>query len=259
MYDLLENYYVQNPSQVSNIAFWKVIHFLKLGKVDYRTQDNKHYLKCIYQNKMFFYASWIEKEGKLFENIEDCNLTLDELRTLDFFLLNETQYKLLKPDGDFEVSYPLFYKESNKPSCHGYYVDSFDFEHDFEAAADFINKCYNIDSYTAKKVKAFTLDIAFDPELWVWIKQEASNEKAALAIGDFYTPIKEGSLDWVQVSPDFRGQGIGELLVYTLVKRIESKEGTIRVTGMADAFYERCGFEKASKWYIFDKKREDRL
>jgi GNAT superfamily N-acetyltransferase len=130
-----------------------------------------------------------------------------------------------------------------------YSVQEFDFTRDFLEAAQIINKSYEGFHYTEEKVKGIANSIAFDPELWVWIINK-KGVKVALGIGDYYPPLKEGSLDWIQVDPNHHGKGIGKILVGELVNRILDKGSYCRVTGMNDQFYLRCGFEHDEPWFV---------
>ena len=93
----------------------------------------------------------------------------------------------------------------------------------------------------------------FDGTLWIWVRTRESNESVGLAISTYQETIKETYLDWIQVLPSYQRMGIGKMLVGETINRAIDKSDIIRVTGMADGFYERCGFAGTECWRILTK------
>jgi len=258
-HQLLKKLYETKPDHVSNIAFWKLIHFADTAEIHYK-EDAYNHLWIVKDNRLFFYYSWKEEGQGIVENREKLLFSKEDLEAYDLVILNQTQYDLLDYQPDHvEISQPFVYAGQEIPlrdqTLEDFDLRAFDFERDYDEAALIINRAYDWASYTGDHVKAFKESPAYDPDLWVWLVEKKTGKKAALGIGDFYSPIKEGSLDWVQVDPDFSKRGLGKYLVKVLVDRIVSKGGTIRVTGIADAFYQSCGLVTEEKWYILDNKK----
>jgi predicted N-acetyltransferase YhbS len=90
--------------------------------------------------------------------------------------------------------------------------------------------------------------------LWLWVTSRASGEAVGLGISTYQASIRECYLDWIQVLPEYQGQGLGRLLVSETIKRASGKSDIIRVTGGADDFYRRCGFSGTESWRIITKK-----
>ena len=89
--------------------------------------------------------------------------------------------------------------------------------------------------------------------MWLWVRGRASNEPLALGISTYQASIRECYLDWIQVLPEYQGCGLGRLLVSETVKRAIGKSDIIRVTGMADDFYRKCGFSGTESWYLMSR------
>ncbi|MFQ5820333.1 MAG: GNAT family N-acetyltransferase [Candidatus Heimdallarchaeota archaeon] len=72
--------------------------------------------------------------------------------------------------------------------------------------------------------------------------------------------ITEGYLDWIQVSPNYRGNGIGKQIVSESIRRIinnSENNRIITVVGETNnptnplSLYKSIGFDKISKWTLF--------
>lgn len=259
-YEILEKLYLTNPTHVSNIALWKQVDFMKKGQTFFKETGGYNHLYIVYEKKLFFYYSWKEENGKIIENKESILFKEEDLMKYEFSILNSTQYALLDIKKlKIKESTPFVYIGKkvpvNKATTDEFEVAPFDFENDFEEAAELINRCQGW-SYTAKKVKQFTVYSAFDPDLWIWITDKKTKRKVALGIGDFFKPINEGTLCWMQVDPEFGNEGIGMFLVESLINIILKKGGNVRANGMKDEFYKKCNLAPTEKWYILKNKDE---
>jgi len=79
---------------------------------------------------------------------------------------------------------------------------------------------------------------------------------AGLGIAEIYKTIPEASLEWVQVAPEYHGKGLGKLIVYELLDRVNERVEFVTVGGEYDSennpkgFYESCGFKGDDIWYV---------
>jgi len=247
----IKNLYIKNPCYLSSIAYWKLENILKNADTYEVIQQNNVYLYAIDRNKLVFYWS---------EEISEFILTKKEITAFDFIILHQDFYQLIKDDLiGFKISEinPLYYKSKLEiPTLHqDYYFDEFNLESDLEFidAANLINHAYEGHHHTDIEIKSWMDSPAFDHSLWIWIKQKSNNEKVALAISTYQATIKETYLDWIQVLPTHLKLGLGKALVLETINRTFDKSNIIRVTGIADDFYKKCGFINQEKWYLIQK------
>lgn len=122
-----------------------------------------------------------------------------------------------------------------------------------------INRCYNNMDVTPQTVSAWTRYPAFDAKLWVYIIDTAKKVPAALGIADFDVSIGEGSLEWIQVLPEYRACGLGLALVNELLRRLNKAaefvtvSGEVKNTTHPEALYRRCGFTGDDIWCVAER------
>ncbi|MCL2855487.1 MAG: GNAT family N-acetyltransferase [Defluviitaleaceae bacterium] len=147
--------------------------------------------------------------------------------------------------GGFETTLP-----------HGFAYKSVDLPQEAGLVADIINKCYEGYSLSGEAVLKWTKYPVFDQSLWVLIWDEAADAPAALGIADFDNNVAEGSLEWIQVLPGYRGQGLGRMVVNELLSRLKGQVDFVTVSGQVDnttnpqGLYRRCGFVGDDIWYV---------
>ena len=123
-------------------------------------------------------------------------------------------------------------------------------------AAQVIGRCYVHLRPSQDEVVRWLQDPVFSPDLWVWIKDKRSNQPAGLGIAELDPLLGEASLEWIQVLPEFRGQGLAKALVSQLVSQLSGRASVITVSGEADNpsdaehLYRRCGFLGDDVWWI---------
>jgi GNAT superfamily N-acetyltransferase len=123
-------------------------------------------------------------------------------------------------------------------------------------AANVIQRCYGAPQPSAETVLSWTRHPVFDPALWVWAMDEATGQPAGLGIAELDASIGEGALEWIQVLPAYRGQGIGQAIVRELLARLRGRAVFTTVSGQVDnhsrpeALYRRCGFTGDDVWWV---------
>lgn len=133
-------------------------------------------------------------------------------------------------------------------------------ETQLELVAEIISNCYDDINVNSKQVYEWTTQPVFDNDLWIFIIDKSLKYPVALGIADFDSSIKEGSLEWIQVLPKFRGQGIGAALVNELLLRLKYKANFVTVSGNVDnksnpdTLYRKCGFKGNDIWHILYSK-----
>jgi ribosomal protein S18 acetylase RimI-like enzyme len=132
-------------------------------------------------------------------------------------------------------------------------------EYEAEQAAELIARCYPDIHPSAETVLGWTKHPVFDPRLWVWAWDEARRQPAGLGIAEFDPTVREGSLEWIQVLPEYRGLGIGQALVRELLRRMKGKAAFVTVSGEVDnqtrpeQLYRRCGFTGTDICWLLEK------
>lgn len=123
-----------------------------------------------------------------------------------------------------------------------------------------INSCYEEEGITISELQSRRNKPVYDEDLFICIYDKKNDVIAATGIAEFDNDIKEGYIDWIQVSQQYRGQALGKAIVYELLKRLKKKANFVTVSGRVDnktkpeKLYESCGFEEKVLWHILTDK-----
>lgn len=246
---LARELYTHNPGAIANIAYHKLESLLK-GSVTHRIDEGG--IKGLYalrENRLIFY--WSNQQ-------EIFLIPPEQVAKLSFLVLHERFYHLIKDcllHLQAEVNYPLFYDFKFKPSLlvdGQYEVIDFNFtdERDYLDAAEIITGTNTGYTVTPARVRGWLDDRAFDPTLWLLARERQSRKTVGVGISGYYAPMQEADLDWFFVDPTLQGRGIGRMLIAATVARCLPKAEIIRLGGIVDGFYQRCGFKRADRWFI---------
>lgn len=94
--------------------------------------------------------------------------------------------------------------------------------------------------------------------MWIAIKDKTNNIIVATGIAEIDGEIKEGIIEWVEVSKDYRRTGLGKITVNELLKRLKTMANFVTVSGDYNSpykpidLYQKCGFENMKIWHISD-------
>lgn len=130
---------------------------------------------------------------------------------------------------------------------------------DLPLMADIINRSYTDLSVTVHQLKEYTAAPVYRPELWL-VALDGQGAAAGCAIAELDAQAREGAVEWVQVLPQYRRQGVGQLLVGELLRGLSSMAGFATVSGRADnpsrpeLLYRKCGFTGEDVWHILTRK-----
>ncbi|MBO4878789.1 MAG: hypothetical protein J5544_00860 [Clostridia bacterium] len=132
---------------------------------------------------------------------------------------------------------------------------------DAEAFAAHIRSCYRggPDADDPEFARLFAPENA---ALCLALVDEKTGMIAASAIADFDAAIREGTLEWVQVSPEYRMMGLGLYVVRELLLRLAFMKNArfVTVSGRLKSesnplvLYKKCGFGDEVIWHILTKK-----
>lgn len=122
--------------------------------------------------------------------------------------------------------------------------------------SEHIASCYPSERASASELSSYRLHPTYAPDLWLAILDDMTNAVVASGIAELDGDIREGVLEWVQVSPEYRRQGFGQLIVKELLSRLQDRADFVTVSGKQNdpsnprALYERCGFDDGAIWHV---------
>ena len=122
-----------------------------------------------------------------------------------------------------------------------------------------INSCYELIGITKWRFKEYKKYHVYDKDLCIAVKDTNTNEVVATCIALFDKKIKEGIIDWLQVSKEYRRLGLGEYLVKEALYRLKDKASFVTVSGDMNnpnnslALYLKCGFKDKTIWHIYQE------
>ena len=123
-----------------------------------------------------------------------------------------------------------------------------------------VNSCYEGIGITEEELRSYTLRPVYDEALWLAVKDDQTNRMVATGIAELDREIGEGVLEWIQVSENHRGKGLGRYIVSELLWRLKSKAGFATVSGQCnnatnpEKLYRKCGFCGNDVWHILRKR-----
>ena len=129
---------------------------------------------------------------------------------------------------------------------------------DIYAFTNHINECYG-ESVTPNEVYLYTKRKTYDKDMWIVVVND-KNEVVASIIGEVDKKIKEGIIEWVEVSKEYRKQGLGTYLVNELLTRMKDKVNFVTVSGKLNSdsnpirLYEKCGFINKVIYHVLKTK-----
>ena len=131
---------------------------------------------------------------------------------------------------------------------------------DIPQIVQIINSSYPDLSVDEAQMLSYTQMPAYCEDLWIFVYETRTHTAVGCGIADFDQEAREGVLEWIQVLPAWRRQGVGTLLVKELLCRIKEKQARFAtVSGRADnpsqpeKLYRRCGFSGEDVWLIVRK------
>ena len=125
--------------------------------------------------------------------------------------------------------------------------------------AEHINGCYSGIGVTEADLRDYTARPVYDSALWLAIKDNQTNEVVATGIAEIDKEIGEGVLEWIQVSEQHRGYGLGKYVVSELLWRLKERAAFVTVSGQCnnptnpEALYRKCGFTGSDVWHVLRK------
>ena len=128
------------------------------------------------------------------------------------------------------------------------------------AFVQLINKSYTDLSVTTEQIKSYRRTPVYCPDLWILLKERNTQAILAGGIADYDEETGELILEWIQVLPPYRGRGYGQLVVNTLLSKMQNKAKFATVSGKMnhpshpERLYRKCGFVGTDIWHILTPK-----
>ena len=125
--------------------------------------------------------------------------------------------------------------------------------------AKHIADCYDDTGISAGELLKYQKHAVYDPNLWIAVTECGQNKIVASGIAELDAEIKEGILEWIQVSPEYREKGLGKFVVNELLWRMKDKAVFVTVSGKTDNptnprdLYLACGFSGEAIWHVMRK------
>ena len=127
------------------------------------------------------------------------------------------------------------------------------------AFARHIGECYADGGISEADLTEYKNHLVYNPALWLAVKDSLTGNIVATGIAELDPRIGEGILEWIQVSPKYRKQGLGTFVVNELLHRMKGKADFCTVSGKVNnktnplALYECCGFSEKVIWHVLSK------
>ena len=122
--------------------------------------------------------------------------------------------------------------------------------------AQHINSCYTREHISADYLLARKSLPVSQPDLWIAVKDISNGQIVATGIAELDADIGEGILEWIQVSPEYRRNGLGAFIVCELLRRMQGRAQFATVSGRMTnetspfSLYRECGFTNPVIWHI---------
>ena len=145
------------------------------------------------------------------------------------------------------------------PLPAGYHFQAVVLPQEAEQVTAFINACYPQIALSTDTVLGWTQHSVFMPVLWQWVIDSDTGKPAALGIAEYDAVVQEGALEWIQVLPQYRRQGLGKCLVAQLLNLLAPQAAFVTVSGERDhpehpaRLYQSCGFADLNTWWVFTR------
>lgn len=126
--------------------------------------------------------------------------------------------------------------------------------------ADHINKCYDSIGISEADLQSYITRSVYSAKLWLAVKDICTGEIVATGIAELDREIGEGVLEWIQVSKNYRGCGLGSYIVSELLWRMKGIAKFATVSGQCNNptnpewLYRKCGFIGTDVWHILRKR-----
>ena len=123
-----------------------------------------------------------------------------------------------------------------------------------------INASYRDLSVTAAQMESYQQTPVYCPDLWILLQEKSTGTIVAGGIADYDKEVGELILEWIQVLPNYRRRGYGQLIVNYLLSKMQGIAKFATVSGKKnnasnpEGLYRRCGFTGHDVWHVLTMK-----
>ena len=254
--DALRVAYYDDPCRVLPNALWKTLARMDDSETRFEAQDGEVVrLEMWSQDSLYLY--WHRDR-------RPPSLSRERLNRLKFALLHQ-DYLQAVPDEGLTTRTPFFrliHRDQAVPPAGlppGFHVADVSVDTEAHHVSELIEKCYDELQPSVETVQSWANHPVFDPDLWIWVVDQKMDAPVGLGIAEFDSTICEGSLEWIQVLPAYRGKGLGKAVVVELLTRLYERAAFVTVSGRVgnrtnpDRLYRRCGFHGNDVWWVLKR------
>jgi len=244
--------YREFPCRTLPNAFWKTAARLDEGSLDilYNAEGELIRVSIWYQQDCL--AFWCKHPS-------DQPLSYAKPDRLAFALVHEDSLPAF-PKGRFKQRQSYFRFHHEGPVKHlvcppGFVIKDAHPEAEVDEVVRVIQGCYANMHVNPEIVRSWQAHPVYASELWVWIEEVETGEKAGLGIAELDPEVPEASLEWIQVLPEFQNRGLGTAMVAELLQRVEGRVLFSTVAGELEnpkdpeRLYLKCGFSGSDIWW----------
>ena len=254
--NVLREIYTAHPCRTLPNAFWKTAaHIVESRLVVTRGDGEDPSALAIWEGERLM-AFWCADPTSH-------PLKQADIDAVSFALVHEKALPVFTR-SDFAVQRPYFrlvhaggIEDTLCPP--GFAFERFNPEVDIDAVVSLIRASYEKIHVNPAIVSAWMGHTVYDPELWLWVIDFETGEKAGFGIAERDPQVPEASLEWIQVLPAFRGMGLGKAIVTELLRRVSDSVKFTTVAGelenvhQPERLYRRCGFTGEDVWWLLSE------
>lgn len=253
---MLKVKYVNDPCKVLPNALWK-------------TFDRLDSIECLCnksEDQGIALEGWDKNGLHIFWNESRCidNTYIGRVEESNFAIIHNDFFQKINREG-FRTIKPYFRISTQCEKLSQYLLDdqfsilNVNIETELNQVSELIGKCYKDIHPSVETIQQWTKSRVFDSGLWIWIVDKKTNTPVGLGIAELDRSVPEGSLEWIQVLPEYQGNGFGKALVLELLRRLNGNAEFVTVSGEADnitnpeRLYRSCGFQGNDVWWLLRK------
>ncbi len=249
--------YLDNPCSVLPNALWKTIETMEDYQTSYTVEESEIvHLKIYNENKLML--CW-HKEKTL------SVFSYESINKLDFALLHQDHIENFGTTSFDHTQYFRFIHDHNLipslKSTPGVFIQNANPRAECRQIADLINLSYPNTHLTPETILKWTNHPVYLPELWIWVIDKSTGKPTGFGIAEYDKKIREGSLEWIQVLPEYRGLGLGKWFCTELLLRLKKIADFTTVSGelhndtRPDILYRKVGFTGDDIWWVLRRKK----